>query len=166
MHLSYLMILADALRSGHSINIDKTKSKHLGKPLTSYHYPHGLSWIKTPLETLGIFITNNPEENLKYIFRPKLAILRKTLNMWKQRTLSIKGKITIVNTLTLSALRYTSSFIETPPETLKETNHIIQNFIWKGKTANFAQNMLIGNIEQGGLKLCVFPTKVKALKLS
>ncbi len=34
-----------------------------------------------------------------------------------------------------------------------------------GKTAKIAQNMLIKNIEQGGLKLCNFPTKVKALKL-
>ncbi len=61
--------------SGLSINIEKTKAKHLGKLLTSDHYPHGLSWIKTPLETLRIFITNNPEENLKYNFKPKLSIL-------------------------------------------------------------------------------------------
>ncbi len=50
--------------------------------------------------------------------------------------------------------------------TCKETNDIIQNFIWEGKTAKIAQNTLIKNIEQGGLKLCHFPTKVKALKLS
>ncbi len=152
--------------SGLSINIDKTKAKHLGKPPTSDQYPHGLSWIKTPLETLGIFITNNLEYNLKYNFRPKLAILQKTLNMWKQRTLSIKAKITIVNTLALSLLIFTSSLIETPLEILKETNDIIQNFIWEEKPAKMAQNMLIKNIEQGGLKLCHFHTKVEALTLS
>ncbi len=86
--------------------------------------------------------------------------------MWKQRILSIKGKITIVNTLALSPLIYTSSLIETPPDILKETHDIIQNFIWEGKTAKIAQNTLIKNIEQGQLKLCHFPTKVKALKLS
>ncbi len=135
------------------IKIDKTKAKHLGKPLTSDHYPHGLSWIKTPLETHWIFITNNPEENLKYNFRPKLAILRNTLKMWKQWTLSIKCKITIVNTVALSPLIYTSTLIETPPEIIKETNDIIQNFIWEGKTTKIAQNTRIKNIEQGGLKL-------------
>ncbi len=93
--------------SGLRININKNKAKHLRKPLTSDHYPHDLSYIKTPLKTLRIFITNNPEENLKYQFRPKLAILQNILNMWKQRTLSIKGKITIVNTLALSPLIYT-----------------------------------------------------------
>ncbi len=161
MHLNYLMIFSRC--SGLNINIEKTKAKHLGKPLTSDHYPHGLSWIKSPLEILGIFITNNPEDNLKDNFKPKLSILRNTLNMWKQRTLSIKGKIKIVNTLALSPLIYTSSIIETPPEILKETNDIIQNFIWEGKTAKIAQNTFIKNIEQGGLKH--FPTNVTKIFL-
>ncbi len=63
--------------------------------------------------------------------------------MWKKRTLSIKGKITIVNTLALSPQIYSSSLIETPPENVKETNDIIQNFICEGKTAKIAQNTLI-----------------------
>ncbi len=136
--------------SGLSINIEKTKAKHLGKALTSDYYPHGLSWVKTPLEILGIFVTNNPEENLKYNFKQKLAILRNTFNMWKQRTLSIKGKITIFNTLALSPLIYTSSLIETPPEILKELNDIIQNFIWERKTAKITQNTLIKNMNKEG----------------
>ncbi len=42
------------------INIEKTKEKRLGTPITAGHYPHGLSWSKTSLETLGIYITNTP----------------------------------------------------------------------------------------------------------
>ena len=154
-----------SLCSGLTINTEKTKVKNLGPPLSADHYPHGLSWIKTPLETLGIYITNNAEENLNHNFKPKIATLRNTLNIWKQRTLSMKGKITIINTLALSPLIYTSSLIDTPPEALKCINDIIQNFIWEGKTAKIAQNTLIKNIDQGGLKLCHYPTKVKALKL-
>ncbi len=63
----HFIILDDFSRC---LNIDKTKAKHLEKPLKSDHYTHGLSWIKIPLEILGIFITNYPEENLKYNFRP------------------------------------------------------------------------------------------------
>ncbi len=125
--------------SGLRINIEKNKAKNLGITLRSDHYPHGLSWIKTPLETLGIYITNNSEENLSYNFKPKIATLHNTPNIWKQRTLSIKGKITIANTLALSPLIYTSSLIDTPMEALKEINDIIQNFIWEGKTAKISQ---------------------------
>ncbi len=42
--------------SGLNFNIDKTKAKHHGNSNTSDYYPHGLSWIKTPLETLGVHI--------------------------------------------------------------------------------------------------------------
>ncbi len=123
------------------------------KSITVDHYPHCLSWIKTPLETLRIYITNDLEENLNYNFKPKLAKLRNLLNIWKQITLTIKGKITIVNSVALSPLIYTSSMIQTPPDTLKEINDIIQNFIWEGKTAKIAQKTLINNIDNGGLKL-------------
>ncbi len=51
-------------------------------------------------------------------------------------------------------------------EALKEINDIIQNVIWEGKTSKSSQNTLIKNINEGGLKLFHYPTKVKALKLS
>ncbi len=55
--------------------------------------------------------------------------------------------------------------IEIPPEALKEINDIIQNLIWEEKTAKIDQNTLIKNIDEGGLMLCYYPTKVDALKL-
>ncbi len=152
-----------SLCSGLIINIEKTKAKHLGTSITADHYSLGLSWIKTPFETLGIYITNNHEDNLNYNYKPKIARL---LNIWKQRKLSIKRKTTIINTLALSPLIYTSNMIETPPEALKEINDIIQNFISEGKTEKIAQNILVKNIDEGGLKLCYYTTKVDALKIS
>ncbi len=50
------------------INIEKTKARNIGI---------------IPLETLGIYITNNSEENFSYNFKPKIAILHNTLNIWK-----------------------------------------------------------------------------------
>ncbi len=65
------------------------------------HFPHGLSWIKTHLETLGITITDNLEANFKYNFQQRILNLKVILNIWKQRKLSLKGKITILNNLAL-----------------------------------------------------------------
>ncbi len=39
-----------SLGSGLIINIDKTNVKHLGKPITADHYPHGLKLPLKPLE--------------------------------------------------------------------------------------------------------------------
>ncbi len=64
--------------------MDKTKAKYIGKILKPDHFPHGLLWIKTSLETLGIFITNDPDENYLLNYKPKLAELKNLLNIWKQ----------------------------------------------------------------------------------
>ncbi len=61
------------LFSGLNINIETNKVKNLGTFIAAAYYPHGLFWVKTPLKTLGIYITNNAEDNLHYNFKPKLA---------------------------------------------------------------------------------------------
>lgn len=44
--------------------------------------------------------------------------------------------------------------------------YIIQNFICEGKTVKIALNTPKKNIDEGGLNLCHYPTKVDTLKLS
>ena len=44
----------------------------------------------------------------------KLGSLKKTLNMWFQRDLSIVGRINIIKTLALSKLVFICSFMNTP----------------------------------------------------
>lgn len=86
--------------------------------------------------------------------------------MWKQRDLSLKGKITIINSLALCPIIYLSSIIDTPDLAIKEIEKLITDFIWAGKTPKIAKNTLIQNIPNGGLKLCSYGEKVKALLLS
>ncbi len=119
--------------SGLKLNIDKTKAKHIGKILNPDHFPSGLSWIKTPLETLGIFITNDTEENLNLNCKARIANL-----FYMCGNLSLKGKITIINILALAPLIYVSSTIDTPDKAIAQVNNIIQNFLWNGKTSKIA----------------------------
>ena len=152
--------------AGLKINVEKTQAKHIGSLITCDHYPHGLSWIKTPIETLGIVITDSEDSNYKCNFQQRIVNLKAVLNIWKTRKLSLKGKITILNNLALAPLIYVSSVVSTPDLAIKEINNTVQNFIWDGSTAKIAQKSLIQSIEKGGLKLCHFGTKVVALQLS
>ncbi len=152
--------------AGLNINIDKTKAKYIGSLMSCDHFPHGLSWIKTPIETLGIVITNNDVTNFKYNFQQRIFTLKATLNIWKQRKLSLKGKITVLNDLVLAPIIHVSSVVNTPNKAIEEINNVIQNFIWNGSTSKIARKTLIHQIDKGCLKLCHFETKVKALKLS
>ncbi len=78
------------------------------------HFPHGLSWIKTPLGTLGITITDNAEANFKYTFQQRILNLKVILNIWKQRKLSLIGKITVLNNLALAPIIYDSKCSQHP----------------------------------------------------
>ncbi len=41
------------------------RAKYIGLLLSSDYFPQGLSWIKAPLETLGIVMIDNDEDNYK-----------------------------------------------------------------------------------------------------
>ncbi len=47
---------------------------------------------------------------------------------------------------------------------IKEINDIIHNFICEETNAKIAQNTLSKDIDQGGLKLCHYPTKIRYSK--
>ncbi len=56
--------------------------------------------------------------------------------------------------------------LNTPDKAITKINNIIQNFMWDDLTSKISQQTLIQGIEDGGLKLCHFPTKVKSIKLA
>ncbi len=87
--------------------------------------PHGLSWIKTLVLTLGIVITDNDQSNFKHNFQQRILTLKATLNMWKQRKLSLKDKIAVLYNLALAPIIYVSSVVNTPVKAIEEINNII-----------------------------------------
>ena len=166
--LEYLLKLLKLYHhsSGLKINIDKTQAKYIGSLKNNDYFPHGLSWIKKPIESLGIVFTDNTEQNYLYNFKPKLLNLKTTLQIWKQRKLSLKGKITIINSIALSPLIYIASVIATPNRVFKEIDEIIQDFLWNSKSSKISKITLSQTISKGGLKLSNFQIKTKALQLS
>ena len=63
-------------------------------------------------------------------FFDKLGSLKKTLNMWSQRDLSIVGRINIIKTLALKKLVFICSVMNTPKDLSKEIKKITFDFIW------------------------------------
>ncbi len=48
------------------------------------------------IQTLGIVITDNDEANFNHNFQQRIFKLKSTLNIWQQRQLSFKGKLTVL----------------------------------------------------------------------
>ncbi len=112
-----------------------------------------------------MILSGNEKEYYHLNFKKRILNMKKLLNSWKCRNLSLKGKITIVNTFALSSLLYLASVIHVASIVFKEVKHIVADFIWEGKTSKIAYDVLIQQTEEEGLKLVDFEDKVMSLKV-
>ena len=113
-----------------------------------------------------IFHINYTEHTNKLNFEQKINNLEKTLNCWKQRKLTLLGRINIVKTLGLSKLIYSASVLSIPKHFVKEINRISFNFIWEGKPAKVKRSTIIREKKHGGLKILDFEIMDKVLKVA
>ena len=151
--------------SGLKINLDKTKAKALGPELEPSNKPFGLDWVSDPIYTLGVILSGNQEDHFILNFKKRLRNMKNLLSTWKCRSLSIKGKITVINTLAISPLLYLANVIYVPPQVITKVKDIIVDFLCDGKPPKIAYNVLIQSIKKGGVKLIDFESKIKASKL-
>ena len=64
------------LCAGLKINLNKTTAKYIGTLKDSDYYPHGLSWIKGNVESLGIVFTPSEDESYLLNFEPRIIKLK------------------------------------------------------------------------------------------
>ena len=112
---------------------------------------------------LGVILSGNQEDHYILNFKKHLKNRKNLLSTRKCRNLSIKGKITVTNTLAISPLLYLANVIHIPPQVITEVKDIIVDFLWDGKPPKIAYNVLIQSIKKGGVKLIDFESKIKAL---
>lgn len=95
-------------------------------------------------------------------FKMLLDKARKICGTWTNRSLSIKGKVTVANSLITSIFQYPCAYIYTPPQVFKEFKSIISTFIWDNKKAKIAYNSLILPVAEGGLNLIDLEMRTQA----
>ena len=119
--------------SGLEINTTKTEAMWCGQWKERTDTPFGFKWPKEPISAIGVFCSHNQVSAEWLNFGRKIKILEKTLKIWKQRNLTLYGKINIVKTLGLSKFIYLASVLAVPDHYIQEINKITFNFIWDAK---------------------------------
>jgi hypothetical protein len=152
--------------SGLKINQNKTELTPLGPNAKKKIEIKNLKQRMNSVKSLGIEITGNEEDHYNLNFKARLIKIKSLLNNWKQRTLSLKGKITIINSLIIPMIIYPSSLIYTPQTVISELKTLILDFIWHGKTSKISYNTLIQRIDHGGLKLIDIESKITSIQLN
>ena len=84
-------------------------------------------------------------------FWKTLESIKKTINLWKWRGLSLIGRIQIVKTFAIPKLMFRVSDISISKDLVKEAESIFHHFIWNGKDQSKAQR--ISEVENGGLNM-------------
>ena len=89
-----------------------------------------------------------------------------TLNIWQQRDLTIKGRITVSKSLLISKTVYMGNMGLIPKRYQRMIQSRIMNFVWRGRPPKVARDILCQTIQNGGLNAIDVEKFCFSLKLS
>ena len=82
------------------------------------------------IKILGVYFGYDLKQRHDLNFTETLKAIKKSINLWKWRSLSLLGRIQIVKTFSIPKLMYRSSVIALPKSLAKEVNSILYGFVW------------------------------------
>ena len=125
--------------SGLKVNYNKTEILRIGSLRNTnakYYSNLQLIWTDGPIKILGILCTGNVQEMRDLNFWSTLEKVENRLKIWNKRSLTLLGKIQVVNTLIVPLFIYRLSVIATPTKVqFAEYRKLISSFLWEGKKA-------------------------------
>ena len=151
--------------SGLELNKSKTEGMWLGSCRYSTSTPFGIVWPSEPIYALGIYFTYNEHISFKKNFEEKLNSIKKLLNLWRPRNLTLYGRITILKSLALSKLVYNTSVLTFPLEFASLVKAVISENVWNTKP-KIKHTTMIGPKIKGGLDLPDFEIVNNVLKVT
>ena len=139
--------------SGLELNMNKCEGLHIGRNKLSKKILYNISWPSDPVKNLGIYYGHDETETNKFNYDQKIKNLKKSINIWRSRNLSLLGRITVVKTYVLSKLIYVMNNLGISEGRRKEVNKLIQEFIWNYKPPRMRKDIAINAKHDGGLSL-------------
>lgn len=152
--------------SGLKLNREKTEGIWVGKLKSCKDKVGGVNFSEKPVKALGIYFGHNKEECDKLNWEKRINKVESLITSWKKRNLTILGKILIIRSLILPIFTFLASSTVISCIQRKQLERILFEFIWNGKRDKIKRNTIIGNFEEGGLKMPDVESYFDSLKLS
>ena len=137
----------------------------IGASKESKAKPLGIKWPNEPIKALGVYFTYDPKLLKEKNFIERLDSIKKLINIWSSRGLSVYGKVTIIKSFLIPKFVYVCSVLPTPKELVKELNQLLFKFLWNG-TDKVTRVSAINKYEEGGLKMTDLNYMIKSLRLA
>ena len=98
-------------------------------------------------------------------FIERLDSVKKLVNIWSSRGLSVYGRVTVIKSLIIPKFVYIFSLLPASKEIVQELNRILCKFLWK-RTDKVTRLSTINEYENGGLKMIDLESMIKSLRLA
>ena len=149
--------------SGLKVNEGKTNFIWMGKDMENPNVPIFGNFVNE-IKILGVHFTFDIKKKDDLNYKEILSKIKRLLGWWKERDLSITGKVHLLKTYALSKLNYVSSLIVVPGWVISEVDKISFEFLWKGKD-RIKRNILYQNYEFGGLRMNNYKLFIKTQRI-
>jgi len=123
--------------SGLILNEEKTEAYWLGS-LHDSQEDLGINKYKVnkPMKILGIFFTYDWQKFLDLNFESIIKSIKKSINAWRWRNVSLLGRIQIIKTFAMPKFMFRASQIPLTRDIIKEINAVLFNFVWNSGKDN------------------------------
>ena len=154
--------------SGFTLNYDKTTIYRLGSLRNTnakLYTQKPLNWSNEPFNVLGVWISDNVDELITMNYDPIITKVQEVLGMWSNRSLSLMGKITVINSLVASLFVYKIMVLPfIPTSYVKKFENIVTTFLWNGKKPKIPLRILQLSKKSGGMNLINLRSREISLK--
>lgn len=153
--------------SGLRLNKNKSMALPIGSHDSTSDSFCGLKCVQK-VNILGIWVSNKRslDDHYRWNFAPALQKIQACCDSWANRSLSLKGKVTVYNSLMISLLQYLVANTVTPPRVFREVKKMACAFLWSQKKNKVVYGLVIQAIADGGLRLMDLQSRTEASMLS
>ena len=156
--------------SGLKVNYEKTELFPIGTIRESklpLYNNRNIKWSPTGVRILGIHITHNKTELLNKNYKPILTKIENIIKIWKQRDLTLYGKVAIIKAHLQSQLIYQLSVLPSPHTgIIQKIQRIIFKYLWNEKPDKIKRSVIHNTKIQGGLGMPHLEHQHTALKIT
>ena len=149
---------------GLKINNKKTEALALGNSSSLWEGYSDMPNLCDTIKILGVYFGYDAKQRDELNFRNTLKSLKKTINLWKWRGLSLLGRIQIVKTFAIPKFIFRASVLPISKDLIKDADSLFYYFIWNG-IDKVKRNVMISEVEKGGLNMLDIDSMVRTRRV-
>ena len=168
LSLHYIMNEIDEFGrvAGPVINKNKTSLKWLGPMKQTWNFDEfGLKWEEGCIKYLGCYIGTDLELVAKLNWETKLEKIRRVVDNWRRRNLTLIGRVIIIKTLLISQIINLIMFCSVPQSVMKKLDKIIYEYLWGSKVNKVRKDTVVREYVQGGIKMIDIEKLIQSFRL-